>query len=44
MFETRVYISCSYHFGSYGIEEPNAYIFASVDGRGERTMVRGRCI
>jgi hypothetical protein len=44
MFETGVYISCPYHSGFYGTEEANEYIFASADGRVERTMARGGCI
>jgi hypothetical protein len=44
MFETWVYIYCPCHSGSYGTEEANKYIFASIDGRAERTIARGRCI
>jgi hypothetical protein len=44
MSETRFYISFPYHFGSYGTEEANEYIFASIDGREERNVARGRCI
>jgi hypothetical protein len=38
MSERRVYIPCSYDSKSLGTEEPNEYIFVSIDGRVERTM------
>jgi hypothetical protein len=37
-------IPCPCHSGSYGTEEANEYIFASVDGRDERIVASGRCI
>jgi hypothetical protein len=44
MYEGRVYIPSACDFRSYGAEEANEYIFASVDGRVERVVARGRCI
>jgi hypothetical protein len=44
MSKGRVYIPCSCDSGSEGAEEANKYIFASVDGRVERTVASGRCI
>jgi hypothetical protein len=44
MSEGRVYIPCSCDSGSEGAEEVNEYIFASIDGRAERTVARDRCI
>jgi hypothetical protein len=42
MFEGRIYIACSCDSGSYGAEEVNEYIFASVDERAERTVAMCR--
>jgi hypothetical protein len=44
MSEIKVYIFYPCHSESKGTDETNEYIFASLDGRAEKTMPRGRCI
>jgi hypothetical protein len=44
MSEIKVYIFYPCHSEFKGADEANEYIFASLDGRAEKTMPRGRCI